>query len=317
MAARLALMVAVLIGPGRAWAADPFDGCTVALAGTTTRLDCGPVSLTVAEGAETDLTTRLNAHLAGQDAQTPGLVVHEQTALQSADGLLPAARTQVTPPGAKAPAEAWLTAAAPSSVGSVVVACQATVIGPQTAELCDAQVRRVATSGLPAPLRGLVGSTGGAWGAVEAKVGQPVPGVVGCEVQARGSSLVHLCAEGVLAVALIPSPRQGGEVWQQQFLDGVLGGLPEGRSPGIEDSVPCVLGGVETACKRVRVTDPDGDASWVISAGAQGVGSYYTAVCATPDLAATLPLYCRSLFGEQTPRPPAAESEGRRRRSER
>jgi hypothetical protein len=189
------------------------------------------------------------------------------------------------------------------------------VISPTTAERCDAQVREVVNEGLPERLRGFVASQGGDWAEVEAKVGLPIPSLVGCQVQARKSSLVHLCRDGVLAVALIPSLKSGGKVWQRQFLDGVLGGLPADQVVGKEDSVPCQLVGVETPCTRVHVTDGDGDTSWVISAGAQGAQSYYTAVCTYTDQGIALPGYCRSLFGEVPPMPEPSEADSKRHRS--
>lgn len=298
-----------------AHAADPWAGCAVDQAGFTTRISCGAVTLIVVEGAETELAARLSAHLAAQaERGGGGEAQSEQTALQSTEGLLPASRTAWTPKGASGPTESWLTVAAPAPVGSVLVTCKAPVSSPDADERCDAQVRQVAKSGLPPAARGLIPSQGGDWADVEAKVGRSLPSLLGCETQARGSSLVHLCGDGVLAVALIPSPRSGGEVWQRQFLDGVLGGLPRDHVVGSEDTVPCQLAGTETTCTRVHVDEGDDEASWVVSGGAQGVGSYYTAICTYPDVGYALPQYCRALFGDVPPTPQVAEETGRRRR---
>ncbi len=313
MTTKRTLLVAVLACPGIAQASDPFEGCVALEAGITTRLECGHVVLTVVEGDETHLPSRLGAHLNRQREQTQGELENQQTALQSSQGLLPAMRTELTPKGSIAPTESWLTAAAPSPLGSLLLSCHAPAISPETVGRCDDLVRRVANYGLPEHLRGLVSSQGGDWAAVEAKVGRALPSVVGCDTQIRNSSVVHLCESGVLAVALIP--RSGGEVWQQRFLDGVLGGLPADLVVGEEDSVPCQVAGEETTCRRVHVADGNGEPGWVISAVAQGAHSNFTAVCTYPDLGFALPLYCRSLFGDVPPAPAADESSSRRRKS--
>ncbi len=312
MTVRGALLVAMAAGPGVAQASDSFEGCAVVEAGVTTRVECDHAVLTVIEGPEADLPAVLGSYLSKQREQTGGVAASQQTALHSSSGLLPAARTEWTPKGSSVPTESWLTAAAPSATGTVLVECRATIISPERTEQCNERVRRVATSGLPDHLRGLVESQGGDWAAVEAKVGRPIPGVVGCESQIRSSSVFHLCEDGIVALALIP--RSGGEVWQQQFLDGVLGGLPSDHVVGDEDSVPCQVADQETTCRRVQVTDKDGGTSWVISAVAKGTQSTFTAVCTYPDLEFALPLYCRSLFGTAPPAP-AEEDSSRGRRS--
>jgi len=305
-------MVLLVAWPVQAHAQEPFAACTVAAAGIATELSCGLETLTVTEGGETELSARLASHLS--ELGSRGAIESQQTALQSQDGLLPAARTQVTPSGSAAPESSWLATAVPSPMGSLLVACRSPGTSTEGVERCDALVQAVVRAGLPQALRGLTGSNGGDWAGVEAKVGRPIPRSLGCETQARSSSLVHLCDDGVLAIALIPAPRSGGATWQRQFLDGVLGGLPSDQDVGAEDTLPCQLASQETTCTRVAVTHGDGGRSWVISAGAQGAESYFTGVCAYPDLGFALPLYCRSLFGDVPPSPPVAESSGRGRR---
>ncbi len=297
-----------------AQAQDPFSACTVEQAGLETRLACEGVELTVTEGGEADLTARLGAHLTSLSESARGHGTSERTAVAAGGEMLPAARIAWTERGAAAMTHSWLSTAAPAPLGSLLITCSVAVGDKEGSGRCDELVREVAVGGVPEAMRGFVAGEGADHLGVEAQVGLPLPGVLGCQTQARSSSVAHLCEDGVLAVALIPNPRSTGDVWQRQFLDGILGGLPKDQRAGSEDTVPCTLAGTETTCIRVHVSHDDGDRSWVYSGVSAGAKGHFTAVCAAPDHGFALPLYCRSVFGDTPPKPPPAEGKKKKRR---